>query len=151
MPVLQEWRRGTDLPALHSHDGGELMSVAGPGLLGGQGRLSRSPCPGPRSPHAWLWAVSRASSFAPAGGAGFPPRGQGHLWAGRQAWQGTKAVYHRLPASLGAGMRGGAGLECGWAGSREKAMCVCPSDLHVALMLGGSKSRQAVEVPGSPL
>ena len=50
-----------------------------------------------------------------------------------------------------AGIRGGAGLECGWAGSQEKGCvcvcvcvcvcararaCVCPSALHVALNLG---------------
>lgn len=43
----------------------------------------------------------------------------------------------------------------GWAGmrlggSRGKATCVCPSDLHMALMLGGSNPVRRLRCQGAP-
>lgn len=62
------------------------MSVAGAqACLEGRAGWA-GPC-WPSEPQAWLWAVSRASSFVPAGGAGFHLRARAFVGGG-QAWQG---------------------------------------------------------------
>ena len=112
------------------------MSVAGPGLLGGQGRLSRSPLPRPSEPPGLALGCEPHQLLSASRWCWLPAEGPGAFvgWlAGLAEDKGSLSSPACQPWGRNA-CRGWAGMRLGREpGKRPR---VCPCALHVALMLG---------------